>query len=172
MKKVTGKLITDFEKFKTAWEEAAGSPENTILYYIIAALNLERDPKIGEAMMTVVVSKKDLKEDGKSPSGYKLNPMGSGYYIGQFLKDKNIARSYVGGTPENEYQIDEKNLVMTVVKEQDKGNQGLKIFIQSGGKDNPTPVTLKKNRHGQWKMIEFSSICTGVKRPASEVDDF
>ncbi len=172
MKKLTKSLITDYEKFKSEWEKDSGTPEETIMYYIIAALNLEKDRKLGEAMMTVVVSKKDLVEDSKSPSGYKLRRTGSGYYIGQFLKDKNIARSYVGGTPENDYEISKNNLVMSVVKVIDRNEKTKKIFIQSGGKDNPTPVTLKMNRHGQWKLVEYSSICTGVKPPASQVDDF
>lgn len=172
MKKVVRSHLTDFKRFTTAWDEDAGEPENTIMYYLIAALNLENDPKLGEAMMTVVVSKRDLVEDSKSLSGYKLRRTGPGYFIGQFLKDKNIARSYVGGKPENDYKIDEDKLVMTIVKVIDQDEKTKKIFIQSGGKDNPSPVTLKRNRHGQWKLTEYSSLCTGVKPITSAVEDF
>ena len=56
-----------------------------------------------------------------------------------------------------------------VVPESDKV---VKAIIQSTGKDFPTPVTLAKNKHGQWKVTEFSSIATGCKKPASEEDDF
>ena len=47
-----------------------------------------------------------------------------------------------------------------------------KLFIQSGGKDLPTPVALAKNKDGQWKITEFSSIATGCRKPATVEDDF
>jgi hypothetical protein len=169
--KVTKPMITSFDKFKAAWEKDAEKPESSILYYIIAALNIEKDPKIADAMMTVVVSKNDCVDDGSSPSGLKLRRTGSGYYIGQFKKNPHIARSYVGGNPDNDYKIDKASLTMTVVSKKEHG-KGLKIFIQSGGKDMPTPVQLAENSSGQWKLTEYSSICTGVKKTTKESGDF
>ncbi|MFW9787672.1 MAG: DUF6935 domain-containing protein [Candidatus Thorarchaeota archaeon] len=170
MAKVTKKMITSFSKFKSEWEKDAGKPENTIMYYLIAALNIEKDPELGEAMMTVVVSKRDTMEAGGSPSGLKLRPSAK-YFIGQFKRNPNIARSYVGGTYKNSYKFDKDNLIMTVVKKQEHG-KGLKIFIDSGGKDLDTPVQLAANSRGQWKMIEFSSIATGVRKTVEEETDF
>ncbi|UCE10247.1 MAG: hypothetical protein JSW61_14945 [Candidatus Thorarchaeota archaeon] len=171
-KKVTKSMITDFDKFKAAWEKDAESPYEPIMYYLIAALNIEDDPKLADAMMTVVVSKRDSDEDDRSPSGLKLRARGGGYFVQQFAKNPNIARSYVGGTNENDYKFSKSNLAMTIVREQEMGDKHLKIFIQSGGKDNPTPVQVRQNKHGQWKLTEYSSICTGVKKPASEEGDF
>ncbi|MHA2222668.1 MAG: DUF6935 domain-containing protein, partial [Candidatus Thorarchaeota archaeon] len=162
MAKITKPMITSFSKFKSAWEKDAGKPENTIMYYLIAALNIEKDPELADAMMTVVVSKRDCMEDGGSPSGFKLGRSAK-YFIGQFKKNKNIARSYVGGTYKNGYKFSKSNLTMTVVKKQEHG-KGLKIFIDSGGKDLNTPVQLRENSSGQWKMTEYSSICTGVRK--------
>ena len=170
MAKITKKMITSFSEFKDQWEKDAGSPEKSIMYYVIAALNIEKDPKLAEAMMTVVVSKNDCLEDGSSPSGLKLGRSAK-YYIGQFKGNKNIARSYVGGTPENGYSIKENALTMTVVSKQDHG-KGVKIFIDSGGKDFDTPVQLMKNNSGQWKLTNYSSICTGVQKTLKEQGDF
>jgi hypothetical protein len=170
MGKVTGDMITSFSKFKSAWEKDAGKPEKSILYYLIAALNIEKDPELAEAMMTVVVSKRDCLEDGGSPSGLKLGKTAK-YYIGQFKGNKNIARSYVGGTNTNSYKYSKSNLVMTVVRTE-KQKKGLKIFIQSGGKDMPTPVYVRENSSGQWKLTNYSSICTGVKKTVEEEGDF
>jgi len=100
MPKVTKKIITSFSKFKSEWEKDAKKPENTIMYYLIAALNIEKDPVLADAMMTVVVSKKDSLKNGRSPSGLKLG-RSAVYFIGQFKKNPRIAASYVGGTPEN-----------------------------------------------------------------------
>jgi len=170
MAKVTKKIITSFSKFKSEWEKDAGKPENTIMYYLIAALNIEKDPDLADAMMTVIVSKKDCLENGGSPSGLKLGRSAK-YFIGQFKKNRSIARSYVGGTPENGYKFNKSSLTMTVVKKQDHG-KGLKVFIQSGGKDNPTPLKLRKNNAGKWKLTEYSSVCTGVKKTPQEESDF
>ncbi|MGY5876561.1 MAG: hypothetical protein RTU30_12505 [Candidatus Thorarchaeota archaeon] len=171
-KKVTKSMITDFDKFKAAWEKDAGDPYDSIMYYLIAALNIEKDDDLADAMMTVVVSKKDSLEDGSSPSGLKLNTRGARYYIGQFAKNPNIAKSYVGGTNENDYRIDKGKLTLAVTRDQDTGEGKKKIFIDCGGADSPRPVSLAKNKHGQWKLIEYSSLCVGVKPPASSEGDF
>lgn len=163
-------MITSFSKFKSSWEKDARKPENTIMYYLIAALNIEKDPVLGEAMMTVVVSKNDCHEDAGSPSGLKLGRSAK-YFVGQFMKNKNIARSYVGGTPQNDYKIDKNKLTMTVTKKQDHG-KGLKIFIDSGGKHLDTPVQLQMNNDRQWKLTEYSSVCTGVRKTLQEEGDF
>ena len=170
MAKVTKKIITSFSKFESEWEKDAGKPENTIMYYLIAALNIEKDPDLADAMMTVIVSKKDCLKKGRSPSGLKLGRSAK-YFVGQFKKNRNIARSYVGGTPENGYKFSKSSLTMTVVKKQDHG-KGLKIFIQSGGKDSATPLKLRKNNAGEWKLTEYSSVCTGVKKTPKEEGDF
>ena len=170
MPKVTKKIITSFSKFKSEWEKDANKPENTIMYYLIATLNIEKDPVLADAMMTVVVSKKDSLKNGRSPSGLKLGRSAK-YFIGQFKKNPRIAASYVGGPPENGYKLKKSSLTMTVVKKQDHG-KGLKIFIQSGGKSNPTPLQVRKNSSGQWKLTEYSSVCTGVKKTPQEEGDF
>lgn len=170
MAKITKPMITSFSKFKSAWEKDSGKPENTIMCYLIAALNIEKNPDLADAMMTVVVSKKDCMDDGGSPSGLKLGRSAK-YFIGQFKKNKNIARSYVGGTPQNSYKYTKSKLTLTVVKKQDHG-KGLKIFIDSGGKDLNTPVQLKSNSAEQWKLVEYSSICTGVRKTVEEEGDF
>ncbi|MGY5861479.1 MAG: hypothetical protein RTU09_03830 [Candidatus Thorarchaeota archaeon] len=170
MAKVTKKIITSFPKFKKEWEKDAGKPESTIIYYLIAALNIEKDPDLADAMMTVIVSKKDCLKNEASPSGLKLGRSAK-YFIGQFKKNPRIAASYVGGTPKNGYKFKKSSLTMTVVKKQDHG-KGVKIFIQSGGKDNPTPLKLRKNSAGNWKLTEYSSVCTGVKKTPQEEGDF
>ena len=170
MTKVTKKMITSFSKFKSEWEKDAGKPENTIMYYLIAALNIEKDPKLADQMMTVIVSKKHCIKDSGSPTGLKLNRSAK-YFIGQFKKNPNIARSYVGGTPENGYRFNKDKLVMTVTKKQEHG-KGLKIFVDSGGKDMDTPLQLQANNDGEWKLIEYSSVCTGVRKTPQEEGDF
>ena len=169
-KSVTMPMITSFMKFQDAWEKDAGKPENTIMYYLIAALNLEKDRDTAENMMTALISKRHCLEDKKSPTGLKLGKSAK-YYVTQFLECKNNARSYVGGTNENDYRIDKKALKLTIVRQLEHG-KGLKFFVHSGGRDNPVPCQLMKNSSGQWKLTEYSSFCMDVKKPKSEEGDF
>ncbi len=170
-KKVTKSMTTNFNKFKAAWEKDASDPYNSIIYYLIAALNIEKDPKLADAMMTVVVSKRDCIESSSSPSGLKLGKSAS-YYIGQFQEDKNIARSYVGADWQKDYKFDKNNLTMTVTRDQEVDDKTRKIFIHSGGADSTRPVTVQRNKHGQWKLTNYGSLCVGVRKSVSEVDDF
>ncbi len=170
-KKVTKGMITDFKKFKAAWETDAGDPYESIMYYLIAALNIEKDADLADSMMTVVVSKRDCMESSKSPSGLRLGKSAR-YYIGQFQDDKNIARSYLGANWKDDYSFDMKNLVMTVTRDQKVDDKTRKIFIESGGADSPRPATLARNKHRQWKLTNYGSLCVGVRKPASKVDDF
>ncbi len=170
-KKITKAMITSFKKFEAAWEKDAKDPYDSIMYYIIAALNIPKDSKLADAMMTVVVSKRQCMEDKKSPSGLKLGKTAR-YYIGQFKEDKHIAISYVGGDWKKDYKYSKTKLTMTVTKTQNVDDKTKKIFIHSGGADSPRPVTVKKNKNGQWKLTSYGSLCVGVRKPASDVDDF
>ncbi|MFW9908548.1 MAG: DUF6935 domain-containing protein [Candidatus Thorarchaeota archaeon] len=167
---VTKSMITDFKQFKEAWEKDAGTPENTIMYYLIAALNLKKKQAVGEAMMTLVVSGKHCEKDSKSPSGLKLGRSAQ-YYVNHFLENPNSAPSFLGGTWENEYKINESKLRLTVVREVKQG-KGLKIFVESGGRDMPVPSQLEQNSSGQWKLTEYSSFCMDVKPTKKEQGDF
>ena len=167
---VTKSMITDFKKFKTAWVKDAGKPENTIMYYLIAALNLKKKKDVGEDMMTLLVSKKHCVKDSKSPTGLKLGRSAK-YYVNHFLENPTSAPSYLGGTWENEYKINKAKLKLTVVRETKHG-KGVKIFVESGGRDNPVPAQLQENSSGQWKLIEYSSFCMDVKPTKSEQGDF
>ena len=174
-KTVTGKMITSFEKFQAAWEKDAGEPENTIFYYIIALLNIERDEKIAAAMMSILVHKDRTKEDLMSPSGRGLLRTHA-YFLFRTKEQPDVPRSYLGGTPENDYEIDEKALKMTVLKIQKtkpkRGPLQAKVTIKSAVKDFPTPTSLAQNKHGQWKILECSSIITGVRESVHEEEDF
>ena len=163
-------MITDYKEFKAAWEKDAGKPENTIVYYLIAALNIPKKKDVAEAMMTLVISKKDCLEDGKSPSGLKLG-RNAKYFFNHFIENPNSAPSYLGGTYKNSYKIEKSKLKLTVVRETTQG-KALKIFVESGGRDNPVPCQLQKNSSGQWKLTEYSSFCMDVRPTVEEEGDF
>jgi len=163
-------MIYDLDTFTAKWDQESSDPYGVIMLYLIAALNIEKNPEEAENMMTVVVSNKDCLEDYESPTSLRLGRSAK-YFFTRFQENPNIARSYLGGSPEKDYQIDESNLELRVVREEEIKDR-LKVFIRSGGKDFLTPVQVQKNRDDQWKLVEYSSICTGVKKPSSEENNF
>ena len=171
-KKITGEMITDFKKFKASWEKNASDPAQSIFHFLVAAYNYSvKDKAIGDAMATVILSKKHNLDDPSSPSGLKLGPTNK-TLLKYMRNDPNIVKSYLGAEYKQDYKFTESKPKMTFLGFVPEGEKRLKAIIQSTGKDFPTPVGLAKNKHGQWKITEFSSIATGCKKPASEEDDF
>lgn len=171
-KKISGGMITDFKKFKASWEKNASDPAQSIFHFLIAAYNYSvKDKAIGDAMATVILSKKHNLDDPSSPSGLKLGPTNK-TLLKYMRNDPNIVKSYLGAEYKEDYKFNESKPKMAFLGFVPEGEKRLKAIIQSTGKDFPTPVGLAKNKHGQWKITEFSSIATGCKKPASEEDDF
>ncbi len=171
-KKITGEMITDFKKFKASWEKNASDPAQSIFHFLVAAYNYSvKDKAIGDAMATVILSKKHNLEDPSTPSGLKLGPTNK-TLLKYMRNDPNIVKSYLGAEYKEDYKFTESKPKMAFLGYVPEGEKRLKAIIQSTGKDFPTPVGLAKNKHGQWKITEFSSIATGCKKPASEEDDF
>lgn len=168
-------MITKFDKFKASWEKDSGDPEQTIFHYLIALTNIERNEKTAQAMMTILLHKDRTLEDLMSPSGLKLG-RGQRYYFFHTKEHPNVPRSYLGGTPGNNYEINDKDLKMTLLRvtpmKRRRGPPKVKVWIKSAGKDSPTPTQLARNRYGQWKIIECSSIITGVRPSKEEEEDF
>ena len=171
-KKITGEMITDFKKFKASWEKNASDPAQSIFHFLVAAYNYSvKDKAIGDAMATIILSKKHNLDDPSSPSGLKLGPTNK-TLLKYMRNDPNIVKSYLGAEYKEDYKFNESKPKMAFLGFVPEGEKRLKAIIQSTGKDFPTPVGLAKNKHGQWKITEFSSIATGCKKPASEEDDF
>lgn len=170
LSKTTESMIHNLHEFEEKWLKHSSDPIKTIMMYLIAALNIEYDHEISENMMTLVVSKKDCHYSKDSPTKLRLGRSPKNYFY-NFQDNPNIARSYVGGAPLNDYQIDETRLCLHIVREETVGERR-KIFIKSEGKDLDTPAQLQQNRNGQWKLVEYSSICTGVKESHSTKNDF
>jgi hypothetical protein len=72
--------------------------------------------------------------------------------------------------------MSDKDLKMTLLRvtpmRRRRGPSKVKVWIKSAGKDNPTPTQVARNRYGQWKIIECSSIITGVRPSKEEEEDF
>ncbi|NMC03892.1 MAG: hypothetical protein GYA24_01710 [Candidatus Lokiarchaeota archaeon] len=171
-KKVNGPLVSDFEEFKAQWEAKASDPEQSVFYFLMAAYHYAQgDKDKGEWMATLILPKTHLLPDNRSPTGFKLNFMGDGYFMEHMAESPRIVNSYLGGSPENNYEIDTNNLVMHIVSEGSNA-ESVTIHIQSAGKDFSSPCNLRKNNSGQYKLFQIGSIATGVQKTEQEKGDF
>ena len=149
----------NYQEFKENWEQEWGKSElGAIRAFLIGVIEYLDNPEEGSRMIVLTLPKQYLDQDG-SP--------GRDAFLEYFSNDSgNSARSYLGGTPENSYRCNYDYPIEMLVNS-DKGDQESKIFIQSGGKDMPTPVHLRKNNDGIWKLFNVSSLATGVKKVKS-----
>ncbi|NVM03887.1 MAG: hypothetical protein HWN67_16265 [Candidatus Helarchaeota archaeon] len=165
-------VVKGFDEFKEMFDEKGTDPREVILLYCIAALEYANGNDDAKYMATLVLPKNYCHKDPASPSGLTIDIKGELYFLNHIREHPNNVKSYLGGTPDNNYELDEDNLELKIIKEGIEKKKAL-IVIQSAGKDMSTPVELKKNRDGYWKIFKgTSSIATGVKVTAEEVDDF
>ena len=166
------KHIDNFEEFKAGFDKDGKKPKLAVFYYLIGVLEyVTGDKKQGDPMITLTLPKDYCTEDPASPSGFRLPKGGEGFFVEHMLESPNIVKSYVGGNPDNNYEIDKDNLEIHVIGKAVKDKYAI-IDIQSGGKDIYSRVKLKKNKVGIWKLYATSSIATGVQVTTEEVDDF
>jgi hypothetical protein len=149
----------DYQKFSENWEQEWSKSElGAIRAFLIGVIEYLDNPEEGSRMIALTLPDQYLRQDG-SP--------GRDAFLEYFSNDGgNSAKSYLGGTPENNYRFDYDH-PMEILEHSNRGEQESKIFIQSGGKDMPTPVHLRKNNDAIWKLFNVSSLATGVKRVKS-----
>jgi hypothetical protein len=162
-----GLSLAEFQKL---WEREGKTPEGSVKCLLIAVLETvkEGNPD-GLKMWGMPLPKDTLAQNGEPSQGHVSFILTQ---FGRQVQGTNfrgaIAASYLGGSPSNGYQYSYSKGV-TVERRDPNGSDEIKIFIRSGGKDNPSPVTLKRNKEGYWKIFNYSSLYTGV-RPASSGD--
>lgn len=123
-------------------------------------------------MIPLFLPKPQLKPHTAKPSGFTLG-MSDDYLVYQLVQKPQIMRSYFGGTPENNYVE-----IVDFEPEVDSNPPGFveekeaKLFVKSAGKDHPTPIGLKRNNEGIWKVFNWSSFATGVRPTLADEGDF
>jgi len=163
-KEVSVKAKMTLDEFKALWEKEGKTPEGAVKCLIIAALETVKEGnKDGKKMWGMVLPKDYVTGSGEPDTTQRTAIEQFGRQIKGTNFNGAIAASYLGGTPENGYTYSYDNNVDLVQGQGKIGESEAKIFVKSGGKDNPSPVILKKNKDGYWKVFEYSSLFTGVK---------
>ncbi|MFX1275295.1 MAG: DUF6935 domain-containing protein [Promethearchaeota archaeon] len=145
-------------EFEEKWKIEGKTEVGTIKCFLIAILEYLDGNEEAEKMIVLPMQENEINRVK--------------YYLTtQFGRTKNIAASYLGGTPDNDYQYNYDNEVVILESQSKRGEDKSKIFIKSGGKDLPSPVHLQKDDQGYWKLINVSSIATGVQKSKSEKEE-
>ena len=172
----------DLIDLKNQSETATETPENAVKFLLNCMYVYQKGGKKGKGedkalgYMGFVLSKDGLKENKKAES--KFLPFATTLQLIKGLKEPqraNTVLASMGGTWEQDYKdVDPDNYELNITNKQDLGDDRVKIFIKSGGRDNPFPITLAKNASGQWKILSayFSSIVMDVRKGKTTAGDF
>ncbi|MGN0114236.1 MAG: DUF6935 domain-containing protein [Acutalibacteraceae bacterium] len=90
-------------------------------------------------------------------------------FISDRFRDKDyVPRSYFdGATPNNDYTPSEPYTVTVKSDPHSYDEQGIaKLFIPSGGADDPRPIKLRNAKDGKWYLWE-QFLLTGIRQPES-----
>ncbi len=159
------------EEFTRLWETEGKTPEGAVRCLIIGVIEtVKNNNPDGPKMWGMALPKQYTDAEGNPDNSQRSARNNFSRVVAGTNFKGAIATSYLGGTPENGYQYSYDNKV-TLDKRQGKVEESTaKIFVKSGGKDMSSPVQLRKNKDGYWKIFEYSSLYTGVKPIKS--DDF
>nr|MDO8109514.1 hypothetical protein [Candidatus Sigynarchaeota archaeon] len=154
----------DLKNFKALWDKEGKTPEGAVKCLLIAVLETikEKNPE-GKKMWGMVLPKDDLDANGEVGTAQKSAMQNFGRIVKGTDFPGAIAASYLGGSPDNNYKYSYDNKIVVDTKQTKRAEKECKLFIKSGGKDMSSPVQVKKNAEGYWKIFEYSSLYTGVK---------
>lgn len=161
-------------------DKIATDPWGGAAITLLAFMAWQADEKVGEPMLVLAVSEKNV---GKSKGAGSYNGYGLSGALKSYLRmterSKHCARSYaVGATPENRYAFDPSAVTLRMLKPEpatplDPALTTYKVFVCTSGADSCRPITLTSNKRGIWKADELSSVLVGCKpmAPAPGAED-
>lgn len=162
---------------KTLEKNAAGATSSTTaaVKYLIDCLYVYQkgdDKALG--FLGYVLSKNDLQENKQAPSGFV--PSNSSLSLIKRIRaptNQHGIVSLMGGTWEKDYKDAKPDAYELPITKEDVYGQDNRVFLKSGGRDNPYPIGLRQNASGQWKITNgLSTMVMDVRKPKSAVDDF
>lgn len=160
-------LPTTLEEFQARVTDQASDPQKAVkLFFDGIFIFLSGEEQLGK---DCIIEMSRYKEWSESQHRMLLERMKSQPWI---------YRSYAkGATPQNKYDMNPQEYELVFHGEPNmkpyadkEAGAFCKLFVISGGADNPRSVTLQRNKAGLYKVYEFSSINLGVRPPASDQD--
>lgn len=159
----------EFEAFRRRYQQASADPHEVVALFVEALLAIERDPLLGEQLVTVTADPRLTYPEPEALSGRRFRRADG--TLSRLVKHPEIARSYAGGTPERGYaDCDPAAPEVTFDTTYSAARQGVgypragaaKLFLATTGAPKPRPITLAQDAEGRWRVVECSSVFAGV----------
>lgn len=149
-------LPESMDAFKALPQAALSTPFDTAALTVVALCLYPADKELCYQMLDYL--------RGPRP----MNGMDKQFIADRFRDKDYVPRSYFeGATPNNDYMPTAPYTVTVKSDPHSYDEQGIaKLFIPSGGADDPRPVKLRQAKDGKWYLWE-QFLLTGIRQPES-----
>ena len=154
---VFNSLPETYEQFISLPQSSLSTPFQTAAMTVLAFCYYPKDSELCYRMIDFLRGPRPMNGSDKQ-------------FIADRFRDKDyVPRSYfAGATPSNDYQPVAPYTVELRENQYTYSVDGMaKLFIPSGGADDPRPIQLRKAKYGKWYLWEYSSILLGIRQPES-----
>ena len=149
-------LPDTFEQFAALPQAALSTPFETAAMTVLALCFYPQNAELSMRMYELISGPRTI------------NPAEKQFIKDRFRDKDYVPRSYFkGAVPQNDYKPSAPYTVTVNENPYSYQNEGYaKLYIPSGGSDNPRPVTLRKAKDGKWYLWE-QFILVDVRPPES-----
>ena len=154
---VFSSLPETYEQFIGLPQASLSTPFETAAMAVLAFCYYPKDRELCYKMIDFLRGPRPMNSSDKS------------FIADRFREKDYVPRSYfAGATPANDYQPQSPYTVEVRENQYTYSVDGIaKLFIPSGGADDPRPIQLRKAKDGKWYLWEYSSILLGIRQPES-----
>lgn len=168
------KIPSSIEAFLELRSELADSPEGAAALFVAAMLMYNKDKDLGTDAFTIAVDRSLLKEVSGGYKGFAPGNNFANAIRNYFAPRPYLANSYIKDTKVKDgYKLPKASPYEVAMKRNphsEQSNGDIKVFVACSGADSPRPITLRKNNRGVWKVVNYSSLFVGIRKP-NLVDD-
>ena len=153
---VFAKLPDTFEEFAALPQASMATPFDTAAMTVLALCFYPQNAELSLQMVDFLRGPRPLSEYEKT------------FIKDRFRDSDYVPRSYfVGATPDNDYQPSQPYTVKVSENPYTYANEGYaKMFLTSGGADNPREIVLRLAKDGKWYLWD-QMILVGIRAPES-----
>lgn len=153
---VFAKLPDTYEEFIALPQAQLSTPFDTAALTVLALCFYPQDKELSLKMLDFLRGPRPLSAYDKS------------FIKDRFMDADYVPRSFfVGATPANDYAPSEPYTVKVSQNQYSYDNEGYaRLWLQSGGADNPRNITLRQLKDGKWCLWE-QMILGGIRQPES-----
>lgn len=153
---VFANLPETYEQFTALPQAAMSNPFDTAAMTVLALCFYPQDKELSLRMLDFL--------RGPRP----LSPAEKQFINDRFSDSDYVPRSYfTGATPANDYQPSQPYTVKVSENPYTYANEGYaKMFLTSGGADNPREIVLRLAKDGKWYLWD-QMILVGIRAPES-----